>query len=432
MTPQSHFMVVARVGPGQEPGLRLLLNAMNRTPGLADPANEIVPFGRFERLHFARLVLLDDALQGDLQAHGVPAPSLPLYLAFMGDCDGPGSRMLAEMAEVAREGLCRVFRHCEDFDPEADLLAWLRRHDRPLAARYIHRVGRTVVQVREEEALRQALAAVVPRGPLGSAAEAEGVRQAMRRFVEAEVAAGRLHLTAEAPTPLGWRLRQCAHLVCVPLAALALLPLLLLLSPFVAWRLRQLERTDPEIAPRPEPEALRALQDLEDEDVTNQYTALGPVKPGLFRRWLLSALLVAIGYACRHVFTRGHLARVQTIHFARWAFLNGRTRVVFTSHYDGSHQSYMDDFINKVAWGLNLVFSNGVGWPRTRWLIFGGARHEQPFKYFQRRHQVPTQVWYKAYPGLTLADLRRNQRIREGLARPRMTDAEALAWLALT
>jgi len=140
---------------------------------------------------------------------------------------------------------------------------------------------------------------------------------------------------------------------------------------------------------------------------------------------------VLIDYACRHVFTRGHLARVQTIHFARWVFLDDRSRVLFTSNYDGSHQGYMDDFINKVAWGLNLVFSNGVGWPRTRWLIFGGARIEQRFKPYQRRHQVPTQVWYKAYPGLTLGDLWRNQRIRDGLLQPRMSDEQAVAWLGL-
>ena len=173
------------------------------------------------------------------------------------------------------------------------------------------------------------------------------------------------------------------------------------------------------------------MQDLEDRDVSNQYTAIGPVKPGLFRRALVSVLLVLIDYACRHVFTRGHLARVQTIHFARWVFLDDRSRVLFTSNYDGSHQGYMDDFINKVAWGLNLVFSNGIGWPRTRWLIFGGARIEQRFKPYQRRHQVPTQVWYKAYPGLTLGDLWRNQRIREGLLQPRMSDEQAVAWLGL-
>jgi hypothetical protein len=230
---------------------------------------------------------------------------------------------------------------------------------------------------------------------------------------------------------LAWCRGQFLHLLAVPLAGLALLPLLVLMSPWLVYQLRSREETDVEICPRPDPADLQALQDLEDFDASNQYTALGAVKPGLFRRWLVTLLLVLIDYACRHVFTRGHLARVQTIHFARWVFLDDKSRVLFTSNYDGSHQGYMDDFINKVAWGLNLVFSNGLGWPRTRWLILGGARQEQIFKYYQRRHQIPTQVWYKAYPGLTLADMQRNQRIREGLQRPHMTDAQALAWLRL-
>jgi hypothetical protein len=173
------------------------------------------------------------------------------------------------------------------------------------------------------------------------------------------------------------------------------------------------------------------LQQLEDYDVSNQYTAIGSVKPGLFRRGLLTLILAAIQFACRNLFTRGYLARVQTIHFARWLFLDDKTRVVFTSNYDGGHQAYMDDFINKVAWGLNIVFSNGIGWPRTDWLIARGARREHLFKYYQRRHQIPTQVWYKAYPGLTLSDLARNSRIREGLERTRMSDDEALVWLKL-
>jgi hypothetical protein len=76
-------------------------------------------------------------------------------------------------------------------------------------------------------------------------------------------------------------------------------------------------------------------------------------------------LLWLTDYGARHVYTRGHLARVQTIHFARWVFLNGRKQMVFASNYDGSLESYMDDFINKVGWGLNLLFSNGVGYPRA-------------------------------------------------------------------
>jgi hypothetical protein len=128
---------------------------------------------------------------------------------------------------------------------------------------------------------------------------------------------------------------------------------------------------------------------------------------------------------------RNGLARAQTLHFARWILLDNNTRVVFASNYDGGQEAYMDDFINKVGWGLNLIFSSGVGFPRTAWLVQGGARREQPFKRYLRRHQRPSQVWYKAYPGLTCTDLDRASQIREGLQRPRMSDAEALAWLRL-
>jgi hypothetical protein len=91
----------------------------------------------------------------------------------------------------------------------------------------------------------------------------------------------------------------------------------------------------------------------------------------------------------------------------------------------------MDDFINKVAFGLNIVFSNGIGYPRTNWLILDGAKDEQKFKDFLRRHQMPTQMWYNAHPALTALDRRRNALIREGLEKPSMTDSEARTWLQL-
>ena len=424
-------MVVAPLAAGRESGLRELLGSMNAEPGVADPHNALLPFGEFERLHFARLVVLDDATLADLEAHGLPPPRVPTYLAFMGDCDGPARDCLADLSRRAGPGLRRIFAHCEGFEPEGDLLAWMRAHDRPLAARYVNWLGRTVLQVRQESALRSALAARVPREPLASGADAQRVRRDLVAFVETERRAGRLALTPPEPTPLAWQLAKIAHVLAVPLIGLVALPLLIVLLPLLIYRLRTHETRDPVICPRPRTEALHALQELEDRDVTNQYTAFGLVKPGLFRRWLLTVLLVLVDYVARHVYKRGYLARVQTIHFARWVFLDDKTRLVFASSYDGGHQAYMDDFINKVAWGLNLLFSNGVGWPRTRWLILGGARIEQSFKHYQRRHQLPTQVWYKAYPGLALVDLKRNHRIREGLERAAMSDAQALAWLRL-
>ena len=431
MTPQSCFMVVATIAPGREAALRELLQSMNAGPGTADPMNAVLPFGAVETLHYARLVVVDDAIQADLAVCGTTATPIPTRLVLMGDCDGPGADCLAAIARVADAGLRRIFGHCEGFEDGADLLAWMRAHDRPVAVNFICRLGRTVRRVREEHALWRALAERVPRGPLEAAGDAQRRCRALVDFVEAERRAGRLALTEESPTPLAWWVGNLLHLVVLPLVALLLAPLWLLALPFVLVALRRHEKSDPEWCPRPDPAALRALQDLEDFDVTNQFSAIGPVKPGRFRRVLVQLILVAIAYSCRHVFHRGYLARVQTIHFARWVVLDDVARVFFASNYDGGHEAYMDDFINKVGWGLNLVFSNGVGWPRTSWLLFGGAKKEADFKRYQRRHQIPTQVWYKAYPGLTLTDIERAGRIRAGLRTAADSDASALAWLRL-
>jgi hypothetical protein len=90
----------------------------------------------------------------------------------------------------------------------------------------------------------------------------------------------------------------------------------------------------------------------------------------------------------------------------------------------------MDDFINKAGFGLNLSFSGFVGYPTTNWLVASGAWREQDFKRFQRHHQIPTDVWYKAYPGLTARDLARNSRIRNGFEKAAMSDDEIRRWLA--
>jgi hypothetical protein len=105
--------------------------------------------------------------------------------------------------------------------------------------------------------------------------------------------------------------------------------------------------------------------------------------------------------------------------------------MIFFSNYDGSVESYMDDFINKTGFGLNASFSNGIGYPRTNWLVMDGCIDERKYKEYLRRHTLPTQVWYKAYPGLTAVDLERNTRIRRGLEASSISEQEAREWLAL-
>jgi hypothetical protein len=299
-------------------------------------------------------------------------------------------------------------------------------------------MGRTVRQVHEEAALRKALMDRLRDHP-PNRRELQSIRNDLVAFVRREQGTGRLTLTPPARTPLAWRLRNLVHFAIVPAALLLLvaaiivlplllIPLLLLVLLFL-WVLRRYEKTEPEVIHRPDERHILNLARLEDHDVSNQFTALGSVKPSLFRRFLFIVILWLIDYAARHFFARGHLGRIRSIHFARWVFLDGKRRLVFASNYDGSHEAYMDDFINKAGWGLNLAFGSGLGYPRTNWLIKNGAREELKFKYTQRRHQQPTETWYKAYPGLTAFDLARNARVRAGIGRRTMTDAEIRAWL---
>ena len=170
------------------------------------------------------------------------------------------------------------------------------------------------------------------------------------------------------------------------------------------------------------------LASLEDHTTQNPFMAVGFVKPGRFRELTLRVVVFAISYVTRHVLNRGDLAGVKTIHFARWVFLDGLRRMYFSSNYDGSLESYMDDFIDKISWGLNIVFSNGYGYPRAKFLVFGGSRDELAFKDYLRCHMARVRVWYAAYGHLTADNIARNERVRAGLYADLDPDQE-LAWV---
>lgn len=426
-------MVVAPVDVNRTDELRSLLATMNRAPGMANPDNEIIPFGRLPDLHFARIVVLEDQTLDDITtAYGLPRRNYPLYLAFLADFDGDVDSFRKQLVSVAGKGLEQMFSFCTDFKSGSDIAHWMKVREHRPSTMYNNWVGRTMQQIREENVLRQAVQTLV----LNSSSQfqkssPEEIRRAAKDFVQREVSSRRLQLTPLRKAPLTWRLKNLLHLIFVPLVLLFFTPLILLYLPIFAIQLRRREKRDMEIAPRPTADYVNRLARLEDHDVTNQFTAMGSLKPGLFRRWTLVTLLWLVEYSTRHIYTRGHLARVPSIHFARWVFIDNRKRLVFCSNYDGSLESYMDDFINKVAFGLNVVFSNGIGYPTTNWLFFQGAKDEQKFKYFIRRHELPTEVWYNGHSGLTNFDLLRNARIRSGLEQQSMTNAEAMQWLQL-
>jgi hypothetical protein len=408
---------IARVGEVRE-----VLREANR-----NGADGVFRFAEVKGIHFARLVLVP---QGSDSAGTV----MPASVVYMSEVDGPLQAHLADLVRRAGDGLERVFGCCDGYpvgNASDDIrIAWLRSHCIPSAAFYVNTVGRGRQQIRREARLREAIEEFLDqRGAALSGASPTRIRAAVQDYVtdREDLAWARSRPAAPA---LSWRIRQAAHFIGVPLAALVLLPFLVIALPVWAVLLRRHERRDVPSRKRPDREHVRELATYEDFVTQNPFTAVGAVKPGWFRRTTLTAILFVVDYGVRHFFKRGNLAGVKTIHFARWLFIDDKRRVIFASNYDGSLESYMDDFIDKVAWGLNAVFSNGMGYPRTRWLVRGGARDELAFKHYLRSQQLPTQVWYSAYDTLTTHHLETNARIRAGLF-GRLSPAGTEAWLAL-
>lgn len=337
-----------------------------------------------------------------------------------------------ELLQRAGVGLQRIFSYCEDFTPDCDLLPWMKAHDRRAHTIYWNWLGRTVRQIREEDSLFIALQTFLGNNNLSlTKMTPREVHASLVKFARGEQEAGRLVLTPPAPTPLAWQLRNLWDLIWVPLVLLVLSPVLLAYAPFFIFQLRSREKSDLVLTPRPDPDHVRRLVEIEDHGVTNQFTAFGSIKPGIFRRWSFRYYLWIIDYTTRHFYNRARPVYVNTIHFARVVLFDDGRRLFFASSYDGSLDSYLDDFINKISFGLNILFTQGIGYPRTRWIFLGGAKQEQEFKYYVRRHEMVTEVWYNAHPGLTCVDLQRNSLIRAGLENNTMTEAEITKWLQL-
>jgi deferrochelatase/peroxidase EfeB/cytochrome P450 len=129
-------------------------------------------------------------------------------------------------------------------------------------------------------------------------------------------------------------------------------------------------------------------------------------------------------------FRAGFVLDIGTIHFARWFILPKSHTMIFFSNYDGSGESYFEDFVTKAQWGQTGVWSNAIGFPRTKNLLFEGAKDATGFKRWIRSNQVISRFWYARYPKSTTSQIRTNALICEGLAKAK-TDSEYRAWIDL-
>jgi len=420
MPHQVGITIRAQVATGRVADLRDWLAEVARK-GLAEG-----PFGlsHLRGLHFAKLYLLDETADADGQ-------QIPATLVFMSEVDAPLRRHLAELIDLAGEGIDEAFAYCTGYPgPEGRRrakIAWLRRHMIPASAFYVNTVGRGLEQIRQEAALRDALEDYLDQGDWSGRTATE-----IRRELRAYVAGCPSLAWARKPPPppsLWFRVGEAVHMVAVPLVLALLLPVLLLVLPVWAVLLRLAERHDQPFIGRPTLRHLEEVANYEDFGTQNPFAVVGFLKPDRLRQLTARAVFFLTDYGVRHIFTHGSLAGVKTIHFARWVPIDGWRRMTFATNYDGAVEAYNDDFINIIWWGLNATFSNAKDYPPTRWLFFGGAKLEEQFKATIRCHQVPVPAWYTAYPELSADNIENNAQIRAGL-RGDMSPAQAQQWLS--
>jgi Dyp-type peroxidase family len=227
---------------------------------------------------------------------------------------------------------------------------------------------------------------------------------------------------------LSWLLVAAGALAIGALVTIIVIALVALLA--VGW-LRRLETSDQPDNREPSLAKIRAAAAVEDAPgyAQNHFTSVSDLKPGFFRKMTLAAALWGIKELVTRLYRPGFVLDLGTINFARWFRPPGAEKLVFFSNFDGSWHSYLEDFITKAHAGQSAAWSNGVGFPKTRFLLLDGAKDGDSFKRWVRRQQVVTQFWRPRFPELPADIKRANALIHFGLARA-TDETEARDWLS--
>ena len=403
--------VVVPVIEGQEQALSELLNDV----GTHIRQNPYVDFSRFETVHFLRWVVLPQA-----------SSSAPALLAFECNHDGSREALLRELLSKAPTLLAAIYGHCQGYPPSGATftpeIQFLTAHALPYCAFYVGVPGSSVKQIRGEQAIRNRIEAYLgergePSGETNARALYDGARSLIQN--DPELCAVLENASDRFPFhPLRLAAGVLAGLAAVP----ALVPAL--------FGIRVKELLDVQSSSLSIPDDSAALLAREDLQVQNQLTHVVALKPGPLRAVSTRVVLGVIDFLAHELFTRGNLGGITSIHFARWVLIDEGRRLLFFSNYDGSWESYLGDFIDRASLGLTSVWSNTAEFPKSVFLAFKGATDEERFKAWTRAHQVTTQLWYSAYPDLTVRNILGNRKICAELARGLESERTLRRWLA--
>lgn len=399
-------------------------------------------------LHFLSVVIFEDPFYDPLlviaaEVDGGPAPFLALLVQAEGAC----------LLDVLRH--TRPRRESGFSGPpqgEGEVAAYLAGHQVKIGARHRGHRGLAVGRVRAEAAIAAQARAKLDMAPIDQRQTLAAVHNLLQPLAPQDwpprdpwwlrwlplrppywpfALAGVAVLAAAIWGILAWR--GLPTTLCALLIEILAILLMLILPPLALYAgIQRLDRSDAEQT-RPEvPDALEHALRAQDpavqrEEAQNFLASIVHVKPGARRSIAVRLVLLALGVKIGLFNRDGYLGNMRTIHVAHWSLIGNGGRLLFLSHFDGSWDSYLNDFVEKAAFGLTLAWSNCVGFPVVGKGFSGGAAAGRQFKRWARRSQSPPLFVYRAYPQLTVDRIERNHAIAAGL---RAGTADA-AWATL-
>ena len=434
---QNIFTIILPIRPGHQDALAELLSALDYK-GQAPQADPL-GFTELEMLHYASLFLYDDPVDGwSLVFESNIDGQIPTYIeAFITNAQRRGQTEL----------VLDIFQKCKGFatGTVGELGKYLKKYVQLPSAGYSGCVGRSRNQILMEAMIHDLANTVLSQ--LGNTSDAAQAAKEIRSALDTDpkfkgwemipkgTPAGKDLLAAQSlqsrPKKDGI-LQGISTLLSSLVGALTKaliqegpLPVLKALFAVVVfivmaiWNQLRKEPTAAEDTWRPEPAHLRSQRAKEDFFPTNHMVSVVHLHADNTRRWAKWSAFVLLNMLSRYEYTKGVLGAIPTIHFAHWVVINEHRRLMFVSNYDGSWDSYLDDFTLKAASGLTLAWAHGKGIPVTTFMVLGGAAKGPAFIDWARRSMVPTLVWYNAYPHLSIRNINLNSALRQAIANDR-------------
>lgn len=154
------------------------------------------------------------------------------------------------------------------------------------------------------------------------------------------------------------------------------------------------------------PEATQSAQPQRPgraDGVCSEFTVFTKIKPGHADALREDLATLSSGAALEA--GRAALKEIGTLHDARNVIFDDGTRHMFASVFDGSWDTYIDDFARTaIAKNFEMIFSHAEGFP--------GIADPNVKDWFVA-HQVPAGNFVSSYPDLTVQQIWKDQRVNE-------------------